>query len=231
MRNSDSRVIFECESPTLFRSRRVDSLSKLKSMILSHVGGMEPKEVGRVGYRMLASMGNEVFRFRLFWLDGDEYVRLMFDVHGRIMVEQVMELSAEVRDIGGGGSGTSDFVSDDPPLAPRPLHCASPVQDMEVEGEDRTMTTLPIVTEVVHLRGAEDYNMDGSVEFRVGHRFRSREVVVQSVKNYSIRRSTKYRVVESDRMKYHVRCRHFTYGCPWTLQIALRQNLGYWRVF
>ncbi|RYQ88576.1 hypothetical protein Ahy_B09g095685 isoform B [Arachis hypogaea] len=152
MRNSDSRVIFECESPTLFRSRRVDSLSKLKSMILSHVGGMEPKEVGRVGYRMLASMGNEVFRFRLFWLDGDEYVRLMFDVHGRIMVEQVMELSAEVRDIGGGGSGTSDFVSDDPPLAPRPLHCASPVQDMEVEGEDRTMTTLPIVTEVVHLR-------------------------------------------------------------------------------
>ncbi|XP_057733931.1 uncharacterized protein LOC130949139 [Arachis stenosperma] len=78
--------------------------------------------------------------------------------------------------------------------------------------------------------GAEDYNTDGSVEFRVGYRFRSREAVLQGVKNYSIRRSTKYRVVESDRMKYHVRCRHFTYGCPWTLRVTFRQNLGYWEV-
>ncbi|RYR74321.1 hypothetical protein Ahy_A02g008995 [Arachis hypogaea] len=94
------------------------------------------KKVGRVGYRMLALMGNRVFRFHLFWLDGDEYVRLMFDVHRRIMVEQVMELSAEVLDVGGGSSGTSNFVPDNAPLAPHPLHCACPVQDMDVEDEE-----------------------------------------------------------------------------------------------
>ncbi|RYR61154.1 hypothetical protein Ahy_A04g018279 [Arachis hypogaea] len=47
-------------------------------------------------------------------------MRLMFDIHGRIMVEQVIELSAE----------------DDPPLTPKPLHVASPVEDMDVDDED-----------------------------------------------------------------------------------------------
>ncbi|RYR25010.1 hypothetical protein Ahy_B02g058652 [Arachis hypogaea] len=52
------------------------------------------------------------------------------------MVEQVIELSAEVGDIDGGGSGSSDFVQNDPPLAPPPIHVASPVEDMEVDSED-----------------------------------------------------------------------------------------------
>ncbi|XP_015963421.1 uncharacterized protein LOC107487317 [Arachis duranensis] len=37
--------------------------------------------------------------------------------------------------------------------------------------------------------GEEDYNLDGSGEFRVGHKFKSREAVLQGVKNYSIRKS------------------------------------------
>ncbi|RYR20931.1 hypothetical protein Ahy_B03g066159 [Arachis hypogaea] len=73
--------------------------------------------------------------------------------------------------------------------------------------------------------GADDYNTDGGVEFRVGHRFRNREVVLQGVKNYSIWRSAEYRVVESDRLKYHVRCRRFTDSYPWSLHVTLRQNL------
>ncbi|XP_052110119.1 uncharacterized protein LOC127741500 [Arachis duranensis] len=46
-----------------------------------------------------------------------------------------------------------------------------------------------------------NYNLDGSVEFRIGHRFRCREAVLQGVKNYSIRRSVEYRVIKSDRLK------------------------------
>ena len=46
--------------------------------------------------------------------------------------------------------------------------------------------------------GADDYNTDGGVEFQVGHRFRSKEAVLQGVMNYSIRRSAEYRIVESD---------------------------------
>ncbi|RYR33004.1 hypothetical protein Ahy_A10g047536 [Arachis hypogaea] len=52
----------------------------------------------------------------------------------------------------------------------------------------------------------------GGVEFRVCHRFRSREEMLHGMKNYNIRRSAKYRVIESDWLKYHVHCRKFTEG-------------------
>ncbi|RYQ85645.1 hypothetical protein Ahy_B10g105220 [Arachis hypogaea] len=64
-------------------------------------------------------------------LGRDEHVRLMFDIHGRIMAEQVIELSAEVGDIGHGGSVRSTYVQDDRPLAPPPIHIAIPVDEAE----------------------------------------------------------------------------------------------------
>ncbi|RYR17607.1 hypothetical protein Ahy_B03g062310 [Arachis hypogaea] len=81
-------------------------------------------------------MKNGVFRFRLFLLHGNEHVRLMFDIHERIMVEQVMQLSAEVGDVDGGGSGSLDFVQHDPSLAPPSIHVVSPVEVMEVDGKE-----------------------------------------------------------------------------------------------
>ncbi|MED6171191.1 hypothetical protein PIB30_038420 [Stylosanthes scabra] len=75
-----------------------------------------------------------------------------------------------------------------------------------------------------------DYNTDGSAELRVGHMMRNREAVQTAVKNYSIRRNAEYRVIESDKTKYHCRCKHAEDGCPWTIWVALRQNLGYWEV-
>ncbi|QHO33934.1 uncharacterized protein DS421_9g262620 [Arachis hypogaea] len=54
----------------------------------------------------------------------------MFDIHERNMAEQVMELSSEVGDVSGDGSVHSIFVQDDPPLAPPPIHVASPVDDI-----------------------------------------------------------------------------------------------------
>nr|XP_029145228.1 uncharacterized protein LOC114924537 [Arachis hypogaea] len=47
--------------------------------------------------------------------------------------------------------------------------------------------------------GEENCNLDSSVEFQLRHKFKSREAVLQGVKNYSIRRSTEYRVIESNR--------------------------------
>ncbi|RYR13385.1 hypothetical protein Ahy_B04g070409 isoform A [Arachis hypogaea] len=224
IRNNDNDVTFEYENPILLRTWPVSSLAELKSLILGSVGGSGRKEIGRVGYRLLALMENRVFRFRLFWLHGDEHVRLMFDIYGRIVAEQVMELSTEVGDVGGGGgSGSSDFIQDDPPLAPPPIHVASPVEDMEVDGHYSTLD-LNAMHEKNPLGNTseEDYNLDSGVDFRVGHRIKSRDAVVQGVKNYSIRRSVEYRVVESDRLKYHVRCRQHAARCPWSLRVTLR---------
>ncbi|MED6161138.1 hypothetical protein PIB30_057887 [Stylosanthes scabra] len=73
-----------------------------------------------------------------------------------------------------------------------------------------------------------EYHTNGGVEFMVGHRMRNREAVLMTVKNYSIRRNAEYKVVESDRLKYHCRCKHHAARCPWMIRVALRQNLGYW---
>ncbi|RYR47242.1 hypothetical protein Ahy_A07g033197 [Arachis hypogaea] len=61
MRNGDNGVTFECEDPILFRTQRVNTLSELKSLILSKLDGTEVREIGRVGYRLLAPMDNRVF--------------------------------------------------------------------------------------------------------------------------------------------------------------------------
>ncbi|RYR35426.1 hypothetical protein Ahy_A10g050573 isoform E [Arachis hypogaea] len=279
MRNGDNDVTFECQDPILFRTQCVKTLSDLKSLILSKLGGTQAREIGRVGYRLLAPIENGVFRFRLFRLHGDEHVRLMFDIHGRIMYEQVMELSAEVDYSGSGGSVHETYVQDDKPLAPPPIHVVIPEHEAE-EGEEELdkdymadsessdggdedefvpvtptgavarhvlppphpISALSVVPshyhsldlDVMHERTPisdtceMDYSLDGGVEFRVGHRFRSREAVLQGVKNYSIRRSAEYRVIESDRLKYHVQCHQADNGCQWSLRVAFRQNLGYW---
>ncbi|XP_057754792.1 uncharacterized protein LOC130974060 [Arachis stenosperma] len=218
-------------------------MSDLKSLILSKLGVTQAREIGRVAYRLPAPMGNGVFRFRLFRLHGDEHVRLMFDIHGRIMCEQVMELAAEVGHGGSGSSAQDTYVQDDRPLAPPPIHVA--ISENEVEEDEFVPETptgavprhvlppphpIPTLSAVLsHYHSLDldamyeripvsdtcgvDYNLDGIVEFRVGYRFRSREAVLQGVKNYSIRRSVEYRVIESDRLKYHVQCRQADSGC------------------
>ncbi|KAL4321893.1 hypothetical protein AHAS_Ahas14G0156000 [Arachis hypogaea] len=48
-----------------------------------------------------------------------------------------MEISADFGDAGSGGSSRhSNFVQDDPPLAPPPLHYASPVVHIDVDSEE-----------------------------------------------------------------------------------------------
>ncbi|MED6203810.1 hypothetical protein PIB30_003101 [Stylosanthes scabra] len=78
--------------------------------------------------------------------------------------------------------------------------------------------------------GGDYYDVDRGEEFRVGHRFSKREAVHLGVKNYNIRRASKYRVVESDPYKYVCRCKRGEGGCPWYIRVSLRTNLGYWEV-
>ncbi|RYQ90353.1 hypothetical protein Ahy_B09g096476 isoform F [Arachis hypogaea] len=183
MRNGDNRVTFECEDPILFRTQRVKTLSDLKSLILNKLDGTQARKIGRVTYRLLAPIGNRVFRFRLFRLQGDEHVRLMFDIHGRIMVEQDEDYMADSADSDSSDSGDEDeFVPETlvqtvvrhvlppphpiPPLSTMPAHYHS--LDLDAMHE---RTPFPDT-------GEEDYNLDGGVEFQVGHKFRSREAVL-----------------------------------------------------
>ncbi|XP_015939554.1 uncharacterized protein LOC107465085 [Arachis duranensis] len=216
MRNGDNGVTFECQDPILFRTQRVETLSDLKNLILSKLGDTQAREVGRVGYRLLAPMENGVFRFRLFRLHGDEHVRLMFDIHGRIMCEQVMELSAkgeeesdedyvaDSADSESSDGGDEDEFVPETPAGVVPRHVLPPphpIPALSAMPSDYHSLDLDAMHERIPVSDTcgVDYNLNGGVEFQVGHRFRSREAVIQGVKNYSIRRSVEYRVIESDR--------------------------------
>ncbi|RYR28443.1 hypothetical protein Ahy_B01g052571 [Arachis hypogaea] len=235
MRNGDNGMTFECENLILLRTRRVSTLWELKSLILSNLGGIEAREVGRVGYSLLAPIGNGVFRFRLFHLLGDEHVRLIFDIHERVMAEQVMELFRRLDKVDEGneesdeeymvdnadsdsskGGDDEEFVPETPAQivarhilpSPHPISALSAVPSHyhSLDLDDMHERTLFSDTR------EEDYNLDDGVEFQVDHR------------------SAEYRVIESDRLKYHVHCHQAGNGCQWSIRVALRQNFGYWEV-
>ncbi|RYR33329.1 hypothetical protein Ahy_A10g047905 [Arachis hypogaea] len=222
---------------------------------MSKFSGTTVREIGRVGYRLLAPMGNGVFRFRLFRLQGKKHIRLMFDIHGRIMEEHVVELSAEWMRREGKEESDEDYVTDSvnsdsfeggdedeivsetpaQTMARHVLPPPHPIPALSVVPSHYHSLVLDAMYERTPFSDTseKDYNLDGRVEFRVSHRFKSRETVLQGVKNYTIRRRVEYRVIESDRLKYHVQFHQADNGCQWSLRMALRQNLGYlevWRV-
>ncbi|XP_052107471.1 uncharacterized protein LOC127740508 [Arachis duranensis] len=52
-----------------------------------------------------------------------------------------------------------------------------------------------------------------STEFQIGQSFQNKDEVVLSVKDYSIRQGVEYRVIESDHLQYHGKCKQFGKGC------------------
>ncbi|XP_016173818.1 uncharacterized protein LOC107616367 [Arachis ipaensis] len=67
-----------------------------------------------------------------------------------------------------------------------------------------------------------------SAEFQIGQSFQSKDEAVLSVKDYSIRRGVEYRVIKSDHLKYHGKCKEFGKGCSWLIRVALRARKGTW---
>ncbi|MED6173325.1 hypothetical protein PIB30_058276 [Stylosanthes scabra] len=54
---------------------------------------------------------------------------------------------------------------------------------------------------------------DPTTEFEVGQQFENKEEVLMAVKTYSIRRAVQFKIIESDQLKYVVRCAEFGKGC------------------
>ncbi|XP_057720210.1 uncharacterized protein LOC130934684 [Arachis stenosperma] len=69
-----------------------------------------------------------------------------------------------------------------------------------------------------------------STEFQIGQSFQNKDEAVLSVNDYSIRRGVEYRVLESDHLKYHGKCKEFDKGCSWLIRISLRARKGTWKV-
>ncbi|MED6211221.1 hypothetical protein PIB30_071651, partial [Stylosanthes scabra] len=130
-------------------------------------------------------------------------------------------------------SDGSEFVSESQARQGFLLPAPSPIPDLSSVGSHFHTLNLDEMTEVQREGfggGGEDYDLDGGSEFQIGHRFSTREAVHMAVKNYNIRRASEYRMVESGPNKYVCRCKRYDAGCPWSLRVALRTNLGHWYV-
>ncbi|XP_057760898.1 uncharacterized protein LOC130981319 [Arachis stenosperma] len=94
-------------------------------------------------------------------------------------------------------------------------------------GDDDSDKELPIIRNDINDKGditpvkrsqlpaihGDGIAMLGTYEFEIGHWFQSKAEVVLTVKNYNICRSVKYKVFESDQLKYHEKCMQFGNGC------------------
>ncbi|MED6128710.1 hypothetical protein PIB30_100661 [Stylosanthes scabra] len=65
---------------------------------------------------------------------------------------------------------------------------------------------------------------DPTAEFEVGQQFENKEEVLMAVKTYSIRRAVQFKILESDQLKYDVRCAEFGKGCEWNIRVSYRRK-------
>ncbi|MED6215371.1 hypothetical protein PIB30_113015, partial [Stylosanthes scabra] len=82
----------------------------------------------------------EELKFKIFWVDGDEHVRRMFDLHRRYGTREVMELLTEMQTMGVDVGGSSSSVGGAAAVIPcSPIHFTALDATMQSElndGED-----------------------------------------------------------------------------------------------
>ncbi|MED6187453.1 hypothetical protein PIB30_076580 [Stylosanthes scabra] len=210
-------VLCRCEAPVVFQHPRINPLQELRQVMLHNLGG-QFNEITEVGYCFLSPQPNRGPMWMLVWLLNDEHVQVTFECHRRLMAETIMEFLV-VADEAGSPSVPQSGEPPGQPVHATLLCIAEPSgEGVEAEtgssdsdsnfleesgsssegpGGNECIADTPSQVEFDALRIsdpmragiADDYNTDGGVEFRVGHRLRNRDAVHMTVKNYSIRRN------------------------------------------
>ncbi|XP_015964954.1 uncharacterized protein LOC107488696 [Arachis duranensis] len=134
-----------------------------------------------------------------------------------------------------------DFSGDDPEVVPetQPLHGnAVPSTRVEPEGGGVSSSTpahyLSLNLGAMHSTNAEErpssYPLSGEMELEIGLKFLNRKTAMLAVKNYNIRKSAEYKVVESDQSRYVCRCKHFGDQCRWMVRVAKTRSCRFWEI-
>ncbi|XP_015948901.1 uncharacterized protein LOC107473828 [Arachis duranensis] len=78
-----------------------------------------------------------------------------------------------------------------------------------------------------------NYGLTGEMELEVGLKFLTKDAAMLAVKNYNIRRSAEFKVVESDHTRYVCRCKLFGDQCSWmgSVESAYGYKVSYKKVW
>ena len=78
--------------------------------------------------------------------------------------------------------------------------------------------------------GGDVLGLPGENELHVGKHFPNKEAVLFAVKNYSIQRSVQYKVLESDHVTYHGKCKYFGNECSWSIRVTYLRKKKLWEI-
>ncbi|MED6155341.1 hypothetical protein PIB30_004357 [Stylosanthes scabra] len=127
----------------------VVTLDELKSVILRNMGlgAVGTSLVRRDAYRLLNVFPPDPFKFKIFWVDSDEHVCALFDLHRRYGTRKAMELLTEMQSMTEvvGGSSSSNGV-----IPCSPIHCPAPKVPILMDGnsgEDSEEEFVPDIEE------------------------------------------------------------------------------------
>ncbi|MED6215875.1 hypothetical protein PIB30_002564 [Stylosanthes scabra] len=128
-------IWFRSPTPVVFQTQPVNTLDELNSVILRHMGVISGVTlVTWVAYRLLNLFPPNQFKYKIFWVEGDQHVRGIFELHRKYGPGQIMELLAEIQtansDVGGSSSsavGGADVI----PCSP--IHVVAPETAMQFE--------------------------------------------------------------------------------------------------
>ena len=72
--------------------------------------------------------------------------------------------------------------------------------------------------------GGEIPTLTGENNLQVGQQFRDKETMLFVINNYGIRRSVEYKILESDHIKYHSKCKYFENWCNWSIRMTYHRK-------
>ncbi|MED6221929.1 hypothetical protein PIB30_059512 [Stylosanthes scabra] len=128
-------IWFRSPTPVVFQTQPVNTLDELNSVILRHmgvIGGVT--SVRRVAYRLLNLFPPNQFKYKIFWVEGDQHVRGMFELHRKYGPGQIMELLAETQTVSSEAGGSSSSAIGGTDVIPcSPIHVATSEAAMQLE--------------------------------------------------------------------------------------------------
>ncbi|XP_015945742.1 uncharacterized protein LOC107470832 [Arachis duranensis] len=215
-----------------------NTLSELKTSILQKTGLCGSKWVKKVFYKIPIAIVSTGVQYETFVIGSNEDMEVLFHCRRSFLEFWCIRTESSVDD--GGGASTSMLVvaaygllvepTSVPPAAARSpglipaLFGEGEPDHILGDSEEDTPRTPPAC------RGPSSSGSGQQPPHFSTWNLETKEEVVLSVKDYSIHRGVQYRVMKSDHLKFHGRCKEFGNGCTWLIRITLRQHKGNWEV-
>nr|XP_029148359.1 uncharacterized protein LOC114925231 [Arachis hypogaea] len=237
-------VRFSCEKPLDIVIPFTISFEELKGVICEKIGFQISKKISCMVYRYPIPVFGGFVQYQTKYVTDEasmqEMFSMYFETRGQISVIELyveFEQSEADRNIEGeeyDSDSEEEFESNyetvapegeedqgDGVVAPNVGDVANALANEDPFEEPSFMRVLDL--EAMHAPEFPEYMsaeipMVADGEFAIGMEFSSREAVMMTMKDYTIRRGVDYRVYESEPLTFYAKCTQYGLGCDWLIR-------------